>query len=167
MLKSSKAFLNTTTSVITSIYAELNSGCTCPGDLLTYECTAMGTASGVTVWSGTAIKCQYSSDMIILLFNSYYGIMCNNGDIMAKDISLEGNNYTSQLNITVTPDRFGKTIECLYDGGNGIITLLSSWEIPRTGLSYYHISTGQNTVLTNIDYTYTTLQTQFHLPIYM
>ena len=131
---------STATNVILSIYAGLKSvsGCTCPGDALTYECTVMGKIIGVTFWSGTAFKCRDSSDAIILLhsqFNSSYGI-CNDGTIIAKSISLEGNNYTSQLNITVTPDIVGKTIECHYTGGNGIITLLSSWVILRTGLSY-------------------------------
>ena len=73
----------------------------------------MGKIYEVTFWSGTAFKCQYSSNAIILLhsqFNSSH-VTCNDGTIIAKSISLEGNNYTSQLNITVTPDIVGKTTE--------------------------------------------------------
>ena len=49
---------------------------------------------------------------------------------MASGLSVDGNNYTSQLNVTVTPDTAGKTIECLYDDVS-IITLQLSSEIPN------------------------------------
>ena len=36
---------------------------------------------------------------------------------MGQSLSAEGNNFTSQLNVTVTSNTAGKTIEYLYDDG--------------------------------------------------
>ena len=111
--------------------------CVCPGDDLTYECTVVG--AGSTVWTGSAFSCSTSNNEITLLHSRFsstqgdYG-SCNNGDIVARSLSVEGNNYTSQLNVTVTYDTAGKTIMCLYsDGYND--TLQLSLVIPPTGLS--------------------------------
>ena len=111
------------------------SGCACPGDTLTYECTVVGTGS--TIWTGSAFNCSNSNYMILLLHNRFsstkgdYG-SCNNGDIVGRSLSAEGNNYTSQLNVTITPDTAGKTTECLYDDGL-IATLVFTSQIPTTG----------------------------------
>ena len=110
-------------------------GCVCPGDTLTYECTATGGYGGVTVWTGTAFECSYYNEIVLLhsRFTSAYG-SCNNGDIVARSLSVEGNNYTSQLNITITPDIAGKTVVCLSDNGT-YSKLLFSRVIPTvTGL---------------------------------
>ena len=106
----------------------------CPGDLLTYECFATGGSNiGATVWTGTAFNCPSNENEIILLhvyINRIY--TCNNGIIVARMLSVEGNNYTSQLNVTVTPDTAGKTTECVYNDGL-IERLLFSLIIPTTG----------------------------------
>ena len=52
---------------------------------------------------------------------------------MGRSLGVEGNNYTSQLNVTVTTDVAGKTVECFYDDGH-IATLLFILMIPTTGL---------------------------------
>lgn len=110
------------------------SGCTCPGDTLTYECTVMELEA--IIWNGTALDCPHSSHNEIVLFHfdpsdSYSS--CNNGTIVARVLSVEGNNYTSQLNVTVTPDTAGRTIACLQQSGNSIITHFSS-VVPQPGL---------------------------------
>ena len=84
---------------------------------------------GNTVWTGSAIDCPYSSsNEIVLLHNyfyeSYWG--CNNGAIVARGLSIEGNNYTSQLNVTVTPATAGKTIGCFHDNWTHEIFIFSS-----------------------------------------
>ena len=82
------------------------SGCVCPGDTLTYECTVMGGVA--SFWTGTALYCE---DEIVLIHNRFmpsaYSTSgsCNNGTAVARSISVEGNNYTSQLTVTVTPER--------------------------------------------------------------
>ena len=61
---------------------------------------------------------------------------CSKGSIVARGVSVEGDNYTSQLHVTVTPDTVGTTIECIYndtDGSYANDTL--SLMIPTTGLS--------------------------------
>ena len=96
------------------------SGCVCPGDTLIYECTVMG--RGSTVWTGTAFNCSSSNNEILLLHTHFSSIegdygLCNNGAIVGQSLGVEGNNYTSQLNVTVTPDIAGKIVECFYDDG--------------------------------------------------
>ena len=57
---------------------------------------------------------------------------------MARTLSVEGNNYTSQLNVTVTPDTAGKTIECAHDDARGNVYYLFTLKIPTvTGLSLH------------------------------
>jgi hypothetical protein len=102
--------------------------CICPGDILTYECTVIGSQLGTTVWHGTAFDCIYNSGEISLLHSAYadsedsvlraYG-KCNNGLIAAQSLSVvDSLCYTSQLNITVSADVIGKSIECHYDDSN-------------------------------------------------
>ena len=45
------------------------SGCACPGDTLTYECTVVG--AGSTIWTGSAFNCSNSNYMILLLHNRF------------------------------------------------------------------------------------------------
>ena len=96
------------------------SGCICPGDTLTYECTVAGGSS--TVWTGNAFICP--SNEITLLHSRFESIThsCNNGSIVGRSLAVEGNNYTSQLKVRVNPDIAGKTIMCI--GDNGTTTML-------------------------------------------
>ena len=91
---------------------------------MTYECTVIGSPLGTTVWRGTAFDC--TSGEISLLHRAYaetsvlraYG-ECNNGLITAKSLSVADSMcYTSQLNITISNDVIGKSIECHYDDSN-------------------------------------------------
>ena len=93
--------------------------CICPGHHLIYTCTVHGEMTGATIWNGTAFR-DCPQDEIILphsQFTSTRGSIgtCNKGDIVGSGLHVEGNNYTSQLNITITPDTAGKTIICAYD----------------------------------------------------
>ena len=93
-------------------------GCGCDGESLIYECTLMGGPGGATVWTGSAFDCR-SNEITLLhqpITNS--GGMsrdCNNGAIVGRILYVEGNLYTSQLNVTVTQNLAGKTIMCVYD----------------------------------------------------
>ena len=116
------------------IKAVLTSGCACPGDILTYECTVVG--YGITVWTGTAFNCPSFNNELALLHSRFLSAYrtCNNGATVAKIISVEGNNYTSQLNATLNSNTAGKTIMCFYDDGVRTTIQLST-VIPTTGLS--------------------------------
>ena len=100
----------------------------------------MGEPGGATLWNGTAFNCA-----IILLHHYYLSTdgaigSCNNGTIVGRSLSVEGNNYTSQLNVTVTSDTAGETIMCFHYNGNDNgynFTLQFSIATPITGLSHY------------------------------
>ena len=110
------------------------SGCVCPGDTLSFECT-VGERLAITIWLGSAFDCSNSANEITLLhWNVGCYSVCNNGAITARILSVEGNNYTSQLNVTVTPDMAGKTVTCASDTGADITFYFTS-VIALTGLS--------------------------------
>ena len=110
-------------------------GCVCLGNTLTYKCTVTG--GGATIWRGTAFECSYGTILRHTHFTSLYGASrsCNKGDIVAKSLSVEGNNYTSQLNVTITPQTAGKAIECFRDNGFNLTLFFSSVIPTITGLS--------------------------------
>ena len=128
--------LNAMMKTCNYIDAALTSECARPGDTLSYECTFM--ESGYIIWTGTAFICSSTNNNIILSGHYHTGTSrtCNNGAIVARILSAEGNNYTSQLNVTVTSDTAGKTIECInYERGAKYYRF--NWTIPiLTGLSF-------------------------------
>ena len=97
--------------------------CVCPGDQLTYRCTVQGSPNGATIWSGTAFSGCPQDDILLQhrQFTPTGGTTgsCNNGVIVGRSLDEQGNNYTSQLNVTITPETAGKTIMCSYDALDG------------------------------------------------
>ena len=93
--------------------------CVCPGDKLIYRCTVQGNINGATIWTGTAFSGCQQNEILLQhsLFTSTGGSTgtCNNRDIVGQSLGVQGNNYTSQLNITITQDTAGKIIACAYD----------------------------------------------------
>ena len=67
--------------------------------------------------------CIRDSNEIVLLhsrFESNTGTlrMCSNGAIVGRSLRVEDNGgYTSQLNVTVSSDMIGESIECAHDHG--------------------------------------------------
>ena len=95
------------------------SGCTCPGHTIMFECTVSSGSGGSTVWQGTAFDCARNE---ILLRHSQFESQtaigeCNNGAIIGRGIRSFDNAFTSQLNVSVTTNLHGKTVECVYDNG--------------------------------------------------
>ena len=111
--------------------------CSCPGDILTYECNVTGTLGGATVWRGAAYDCSLYE--ITLLHSRFadgtFGV-CNDGDIVARSLSVEGNNYTSQLNINVTSNIAGKTIDCVDDDTSNTTIQFST--VTQTTGTFFH-----------------------------
>lgn len=103
---------------VTPGYKTINQ-CVCPGDSLIYTCRLHGDANGATVWNGTAFNGCLHNEITLLhsFFTPQQGVLgtCNNGAIVARSLGLEGSNYTSQLNVTITSNLAGKTITCAYD----------------------------------------------------
>ena len=112
-------------------------GCLCPEATvhnLTYECTTVG--HGTTLWRGTAFSCAARGDEISLrhdLFTRGASGECNNGNITGHSIRMEGDHYTSQIQVLFSPDLLGHTIECVHYN-------LSSYEL--IGSSTIVITTG-------------------------
>ena len=104
----------------------MSNDCACPGDTLTYECTVVGDIGGITLWMGDFFHCPNGRQEIQLLHSdftngrgeeAYSTQICNNGDVVGRNIRGENGSFTSQLYVTLTSDIAGKTIECAYDNG--------------------------------------------------
>ena len=105
---------------------------------MTYECTVTGTLFGNTVWKGSAFRCLLEE--ITLRHRHFleeaYGV-CNGGSIVGRSLRVENETYyTSQLNVTISSDLVGKTIECYYDDNTNMKQLVGALNITLT--------TGQN-----------------------
>ncbi|MCG8621975.1 MAG: hypothetical protein MJE68_08285 [Proteobacteria bacterium] len=106
--------------------------------MLTFECTTVGLDQ--TLWNGTAFNCENRGNQIILLNSAFssggLGSRGTCGDnLVAQGTKVDGNCYTSQLNITVTSSGLNQTsIECVYSSekvntvGRTVLTLLLSKE---------------------------------------
>ena len=100
-----------------------SSGCSCPGDQLTFDCLV---EDGVaTVWQGSAFDCNHEGPNMIILRHSQFsqqppaGGECNDGRIVAQSIGVFNGTFMSQLNVTVTEDMNNKTIKCAAEHVNG------------------------------------------------
>ena len=114
-----------------------NTNCACPGEKLIYTCSAVTNESGrATVWSGSAFDCAGSE--ITLLHDRFSdGTIreCNGGAILGRSVSVDGNCFTSQLNVTVSTGLNNKTVKCFLDSemqviGESLITV--------TGMYCFH-----------------------------
>lgn len=107
--------------------AAANHQCACPGSVLTFNCTTVGL--GTTLWTGSAFECRNSADQIILRNSQFAsgGIdasgSCNNGDIVAQAVNVDGTCHTSQLNVTVSSGLNQTSIECKYNSDEGLKTI--------------------------------------------
>ena len=97
-----------------------NIGCACAGDILTFKCSASG--SGNTLWSGTVFEDQCSITLRHSQFESPGGVYdeCSDGHIVGRSLAVEGNCYTSQLNVTVSDSFNNKTVTCTHNSGTGM-----------------------------------------------
>ena len=74
-------------------------GCICPGDILTYEYTVMGSIFGATVWTGSALNCPWGYNGIVLVHNHFTESKriiksCHHGAIVARSLYVINNLYT-------------------------------------------------------------------------
>ena len=94
-----------------------NVNCACPGEVLTFICNING--RGSTLWTGTAFSCNMNE---ILLRHSQFSqpegisMSCNNGAITGRSIGVTDGCYSSELDVTVSPNLNGRTILCNHDG---------------------------------------------------
>ena len=102
---------------------------------MTYECRVNGTSGGATVWQGTAFDCP--TNEITLLHNRFTSIgdfgVCNDGTIVAMSLNVSNNQYTSQLNVTISVGIIGKSIICINDNISHSIVIGSTTILATRG----------------------------------
>ena len=106
----------------------LKSDCTCVGQTLVFQSTAIG--PGATIWHGSALHCPSSLNEIHLLhshfLNGNTSGTCNQGQIRAYALGVQGLHFRSQLVISeATAGMNGTTVECDYDDGVATHTIYS------------------------------------------
>ena len=87
---------------------------------MTYECTVFGGAEVITVWKGDFFRCSTGKRLIELVHRQRYDFssqICNDGNVVGRFVRVENNSFISQLNVTLTHDIAGKSIECISDNG--------------------------------------------------
>ena len=112
-----------------SLHCNYHGNCICPESALTFICSA---SDGIaTVWRGSIFNCPNSGNEIILRHSTFdHGIIrtCNDRAVVAFGTEVTNSSYTSQLNVTVSPEMHNGTIECIQDGFNvtfvGVCTLI-------------------------------------------
>ena len=94
-----------------------NNDCRCTGQTLMFECNVIGVGS--TVWKGSAFDCPLRG--IVLRHSQFIDSkgVCSNGAILARGISVDGNCYTSRLNVTLSSSLNGETITCAHHNSTG------------------------------------------------
>ena len=120
------------------IEVSISNDCIRPCDTVTYECTVVGSPGGLTVWAGDFFVHCLNGKRVMTLRHSptqvgetseFTDRTCNNGSIVGRIIRVENDSYTSQLNVTLTSDIVGRSIECSYD--NGTIHRIGSLNLTR------------------------------------
>lgn len=107
----------------------VNADCACSSERLTFNCTTVGLGS--TVWRVAAFDCTQNE--IILRHSEFDQVggttgECNGGAISGISIGVEGNCYSSQLDLSVTPELHNKSVTCLLMS-SGVTTPVGSVSI--------------------------------------
>ena len=76
-----------------------------------------------TVWRGSIFNCPNHGNEIILRHNNFENEVnigtCNDRKVVAYSSEVTNDSiYSSQLNVTVTPEMHNETVECIQDGFN-------------------------------------------------
>ena len=113
------------------------SDCTCPEDIITYNCIISG--PGFTIWQGNAFDCLSQGDVIPWSHTSFGNNInatkqCSGGAIVGREVGVsEGNIYTSQLSVTASSNLIGRTVECVHRTVSGNDNTIGSATIELTG----------------------------------
>ena len=99
-----------------------------------------GESYGQTIWTGGVFRNCVNE---IVLYHYEFGAnrtttrgcYISNNFIVAQGLRVEnGSHYISQLNVTVTSDMIGKSIECDYDNQINTTTTVGSINISKSGI---------------------------------
>ena len=112
--------------------------CLCPEDVLVFVCSVNG--GGATIWRGSIFSCHQGSQIILRhsIFGNGVRRTCNDDNIVVYDIDVTNNTYSSQLNITVSPEMHNGTVKCIHDTLNATSVLVGAYTlILATGNKFY------------------------------
>ena len=108
--------------------------CLCPEGVLVFSCHVNGGVA--TVWKGNIFNCSGNGNEITLrhsVFNDRISKRtgsCNDGNIVAYNIDLTNNIYSSQLNIAISPEMHNGTVECIqYRGRNSTYVIVGGYTL--------------------------------------
>ena len=120
----------------------INTECACPGELLMFTCTTVGTRSGATIWTGSAFDC--AGNEISLLHENFFqsggtSKDCNREAIIGKSIGVMNEMcFTSELNVTVSNELNFTTVSCFLD--SQMQQLVGMAEITLAGKIDYYVT---------------------------
>jgi hypothetical protein len=106
-----------------------NAECACPGEVLSYTCTAVG--PGSTVYTGSVFNCPSSQDRIVFRHSEFQpGSVkrCTDGHIAGQPLVASNDTFTSQLNVSVDAELNNGVVECgtlLTNIGTSAINVVS------------------------------------------
>ena len=98
---------------------------TCPEDVTVAVFVCRVSGGVATVWRGSIFNCPDHGNEIILRHNDFENEdntrTCNDRKVVAYSSEVISNSiYSSQLNVTVTPEMHNGTVECIQDDINEI-----------------------------------------------
>lgn len=119
--------------------------CACPHQTWILECNVRALSPGSSVvWNGSAFDRKNSNDTIVLLPRPSSTGVCNDGSIVAHSFRVDTDtsnttyNYTSRLNVRISPSIAGKYITCSFDNGTRV-SLIGSIIVTQKGKSLFTI----------------------------
>jgi hypothetical protein len=99
--------------------------CACAGDRLIYNCSIMGGTA--TLWRGTAFDCPMDENEITFRHSQFAANqeirICNDGDLVGRNVGVVNDCYTSQLNVIVRESFNNKTVQCAFTSSEGMTTI--------------------------------------------
>ena len=114
--------------------------CLCPEGVLVFSCHVNGGVA--TVWKGSIFNCSGNGNNVTLnhsLFDD--GVTeprtCNDGNIVAYNIDVTNNIYTSQLNVTVSPKMHKGTVECVQYTFDSTSALVGAYTLMLNAIARY------------------------------
>ena len=135
---------NSLLSTVLSVVSNSTRTCTCPGDHVTFTCTAIG--GEATLWSGSAFH-NNCSDITLnhSRFSDTGGVsdLCSDQGIVGLSIERINDCYTSQLTVPMNSDTIDRTVECTVIYNSTVTSLVGAEVIATTGeyrinLGYLH-----------------------------
>lgn len=139
MLLNYAATLFTVSSSDQAVLTYIAGQCVCPGYNFQLTCTAVGLGADATVWTINTTGADSCDDILLRHseFSDPGGVSveksCRGRSIVGRSLSVDGNCYTSILDVTVGANLNGIIIGCEYDDGATFVRIGSYPVVLTTG----------------------------------